>query len=260
MGSLNQNDLLAQSLIQQSTAGFLKKVAPKLGLKAEDFTPRPLGQVEKQIQDVREALTRPEQLEGIVDNFFEGDVPTFIPDEMKSHYQHVHAQQKQEAKRQLQALIAAKDKSDQEVKDAVKKFMKDSIGNQTKLETMDVEGVLFTQEVINKNVHLPSLPGESNTSTLEEAADMIKKNPATYKDFGYIRVFEKDGEVHSLDNRRLYLYRTAGVSKVKVIRATEEEVERETSIGKKTASSHDLPRVQGKHSKDPAQEENPSHA
>ena len=62
---------------------------------------------------------------------------------------------------------------------------------------------------------------------MKEAITQIKNGTLKMGDFPAIRIFEKDGKLYTLDNRRLYVAQQAGV-KVNYIWATEAEIKRES--------------------------------
>jgi filamentous hemagglutinin len=78
--------------------------------------------------------------------------------------------------------------------------------------------IRFTQDSVSSNF--------KDGQTLQSTIDGLKSGRVSPDDFPPIRVFEKDGAVYSLDNRRLLAASEAGVP-IKVVPATAAEVAKE---------------------------------
>ena len=60
-------------------------------------------------------------------------------------------------------------------------------------------------------------------SSIDDLINGLKNGSITADDIPAIRIFEKDGVIYSLDNRRLYAFQQAGVE-IKYTWATPEEI------------------------------------
>lgn len=78
--------------------------------------------------------------------------------------------------------------------------------------------IRFTQNSIGRRL--------SNGDSVDDLIEGLRSGAIKPKDLPPIRIFRKDGQVYSLDNRRLYAAQKAGV-KVKTVGATQEEISRE---------------------------------
>jgi len=78
--------------------------------------------------------------------------------------------------------------------------------------------IRFTQESI-KNTF-------KDGHTLRELIDDLKAGRVSADDLPAIRIFEKDGKIFSLDNRRLKAFQEAGVQ-IRTIPANEDEIANE---------------------------------
>ncbi|MFE7974337.1 RHS repeat-associated core domain-containing protein [Streptomyces shenzhenensis] len=79
--------------------------------------------------------------------------------------------------------------------------------------------VRFTQDSISANF--------KNGKSVRNLVDDLKTGKVTAGDLPPIRIFQKDGKIFSLDNRRLYAAREAGVN-VRFVRASPAEVQNES--------------------------------
>jgi filamentous hemagglutinin len=84
---------------------------------------------------------------------------------------------------------------------------------------VDPKSIRFTQDSI-KNVF-------QDRRTLQSLIDDLKSGKVTADDIPAIRVFEKDGKIFSLDNRRLKAFQEAGVP-IRTIPATPQEIANES--------------------------------
>jgi hypothetical protein len=96
------------------------------------------------------------------------------------------------------------------------------------LESMDASTIRFTQDSIKSAFR--------NGNSLSDTIAELKAGNLTADDFPAIRVFERDGNTYSLDNRRLYVFQEAGTS-INTIPATEEEIA--SSLGDKFTTKND---------------------
>ena len=80
--------------------------------------------------------------------------------------------------------------------------------------------IRFTQDSVSN--------GFKDGRSLQKTIDGLKSGRISPRDLPPIRIFEKDGLIYTLDNRRLMAASAAGVS-VKIIRATESEIIKQLS-------------------------------
>ena len=88
------------------------------------------------------------------------------------------------------------------------------IGKKAK-ELFDPKTIRFTQDSISNKF--------SDGKKIKSMIDDLKSGRITADDISPIRVFEKDGELYTLDNRRLKAFQEAGIP-VPTVKATPEEV------------------------------------
>lgn len=82
----------------------------------------------------------------------------------------------------------------------------------------DAKAIRFTQDSIGRTF---KDGGDVDDLILKLRSGQVKPDSLPP-----IRIFEKEGKIYSLDNRRLYAAKQAGVN-VKTVGATEEEIARE---------------------------------
>jgi len=89
-------------------------------------------------------------------------------------------------------------------------------------------------------------------TTIEEAVTMILGGVKAPSDFGKLRVVRYDGEFWSLDNRRLWVFRKAGVDTVTVCESEDhatiprfQAILHDPQLMNKLRSENFLPRVRG---------------
>lgn len=87
------------------------------------------------------------------------------------------------------------------------------------LGTVNANSIRFTQDSIGRNF--------SNGNSVYETIDDLKAGNISPDDFPSIRVFEVDGKIFSLDNRRLYVFQQANIP-IKTVRATASEIENQS--------------------------------
>jgi len=85
---------------------------------------------------------------------------------------------------------------------------------------IDPKQVRFTQDSIAGNFK------EKDKGSVYDLIDALKSGKVKPEDIPPIRVFEKDGKIYSLDNRRLYAFQQAGV-KIRWVRADPKLVEQQ---------------------------------
>ncbi|MGI5473311.1 hypothetical protein [Streptomyces sp. CA-132043] len=83
---------------------------------------------------------------------------------------------------------------------------------------MNPDRIRYTQDSIARKYK----DGRTVDDTIEE----LKSGKVVADDIPSIRIFEEEGKIYSLDNRRLYAFKKAGVP-VRFKRATPAEVSRE---------------------------------
>ncbi|MEW1719734.1 RHS repeat-associated core domain-containing protein [Streptomyces sp. NPDC093109] len=96
--------------------------------------------------------------------------------------------------------------------------------------TISPKGVRFTQDSIKGKY--------SDGRTVQNTIDDLKSGKLKAGDVPPIRVFERNGKIYSLDNRRLHAFREAGVD-IRFRRATSDEVNREIVRGDKFSTKND---------------------
>lgn len=67
----------------------------------------------------------------------------------------------------------------------------------------------------------------SDGTTIEETINGLKNGTINPKSIPEIRIFEKNGQIFSLDNRRLYAFKEAGINDIPYRWATTEEIANE---------------------------------
>ncbi|MEU1181326.1 hypothetical protein ABZ464_27500 [Streptomyces sp. NPDC005820] len=77
----------------------------------------------------------------------------------------------------------------------------------------------FTQDSIGANF--------KNGKSVQSLVDDLKTGKVTAGDLPPIRIFQKDGKIYSLDNRRLHAAQEAGVN-VRFVRASPADVQNES--------------------------------
>jgi RHS repeat-associated protein len=87
------------------------------------------------------------------------------------------------------------------------------------LGKVDPKTVRFTQDSIGRTF--------KNKIPLEETIALLKADPSKAADFPPIRVFESEGSIWTLDNRRLYVFQQAGIP-IETVPATAEEIASES--------------------------------
>jgi hypothetical protein len=85
--------------------------------------------------------------------------------------------------------------------------------------TIAPRAVRCTQDTISPNF--------KNGNSVRGLVDDLKAGKVAASGLPPIRIYEKDGKIYSLDNRRLYAAKEAGVS-IRFVRASLEIVQRET--------------------------------
>jgi hypothetical protein len=83
---------------------------------------------------------------------------------------------------------------------------------------MDPNNVRFTQDSIKAEF--------SDGRSVDDLIEDLRAGRVTAGDLPPIRIFERDGKIYSLDNRRLYAFREAGVL-IRTVEATPQELARE---------------------------------
>ncbi len=86
---------------------------------------------------------------------------------------------------------------------------------------VDPSTIRFTQNSVGKNVN--GRTSFSDGTPLQNTIDALKSGGLKPEQIDPIRIFEKDGKIFTLDNRRLFAARQAG-TKVNTRRATQEEI------------------------------------
>ncbi len=84
---------------------------------------------------------------------------------------------------------------------------------------MNPSEIRFTQDSISSVFR--------NGNTLESTINGLKSGKISPNDFPPIRIFEKNGNINSLDNRRLEVFQKAGID-IPTIRATPQEIKTES--------------------------------
>lgn len=84
--------------------------------------------------------------------------------------------------------------------------------------TISPRAVRFSQDSINERF--------KNGRSVDEVIEDLRAGNVTADQFPAIRIFERDGAIHTLDNRRLHVFREAGVD-IKFVRATPQQIENE---------------------------------
>lgn len=84
---------------------------------------------------------------------------------------------------------------------------------------IDPQKVRFVQDSIKSEF--------KDGKKLKDAVDALKNGKMKVDEFPPIRIFNQDGKIYSLDNRRLEVFKQAGVSKIPYQRATEQELTKE---------------------------------
>jgi len=87
---------------------------------------------------------------------------------------------------------------------------------------MDPNKIRFTQNSVSNTF--------KNGNTLESTVNGLKSGKILPNDIPPIRIFEKGGEMYSLDNRRLNVFQRTGMD-IPTVRATPQEIQKE--FGKK---------------------------
>jgi RHS repeat-associated protein len=82
----------------------------------------------------------------------------------------------------------------------------------------DPKTIRFSQDSINANF--------KDGSSVDDLINNLKSGQISADDIPAIRIFEREGQTYTLDNRRLYAFQQAGVE-IKTVQATAEEVTRE---------------------------------
>lgn len=80
--------------------------------------------------------------------------------------------------------------------------------------------IRFTQDSISKNL--------SDGRSVQDLIDGLSSGSISPDSIPPIRIFQKDGNIYALDNRRLYAFQQAGISP-KTVWATPAEIARETA-------------------------------
>ena len=88
-----------------------------------------------------------------------------------------------------------------------------------KTAVMDPGLILFTQNYISQNFR--------DNKTVADLIEALKSGRVKAEDVPPLRIFEHDGALWSLDNRRLFCFKAAGMA-VRVARATPKEVLKES--------------------------------
>lgn len=83
---------------------------------------------------------------------------------------------------------------------------------------LDPKTIRFTQDSIKSEF--------KNGQSVDELINALVSGKVKASDLPPIRIFEKDGKLYSLDNRRLYAFQQAGIP-IPTVRATPEDVDRE---------------------------------
>lgn len=94
--------------------------------------------------------------------------------------------------------------------------------------TISPKAVRFTQNSIKSSY--------KDGRTVQHTIDDLKSGRVTADDIPPIRIFQRDGKIYSLDNRRLYAFQEAGVN-IRFRRASADEVRKETEY--KNTSTND---------------------
>jgi RHS repeat-associated protein len=83
---------------------------------------------------------------------------------------------------------------------------------------VDPHTIRFSQNSIKRSF--------TNGATLREAIDGLKSGAVSPESFPPIRVFERNGQLFTLDNRRLYVFQEAGIP-IRTVPATADEIRNE---------------------------------
>jgi hypothetical protein len=95
---------------------------------------------------------------------------------------------------------------------------------------IDPKQVRFTQDSIAARF--------KNGGSIYDLIEDLKSGKVKPEDIPPIRVFEKNGKIYSLDNRRLYVFQQAGV-KIRWVKADPKTVKREVIDGDKWSTKND---------------------
>ncbi|GAE90969.1 hypothetical protein JCM21531_4637 [Acetivibrio straminisolvens JCM 21531] len=96
------------------------------------------------------------------------------------------------------------------------KFAKMTEGTRSTLTSKDIR---FTQDSISATF--------KDGSSVDDLINGLKSGKISPNDVPAIRIFEKDGVIYSLDNRRLYAFKEAGIDNINYVWATPEEIANE---------------------------------
>ena len=88
----------------------------------------------------------------------------------------------------------------------------DNIRQSTNVDPQDIR---FSQDSISSRF--------KNGNSVSDTIDKLKTGELTAKDFPNIRVVKRDGKLYTLDNRRLYCFKEAGLESIPVIFASLKE-------------------------------------
>jgi hypothetical protein len=85
--------------------------------------------------------------------------------------------------------------------------------------TLTSKDIRFTQDSISATF--------KDGSSVDDLINGLKSGKISPNDVPAIRIFEKDGVIYSLDNRRLYAFKEAGIDNINYVWATPEEIANE---------------------------------
>jgi len=85
--------------------------------------------------------------------------------------------------------------------------------------TLTSKDIRFTQDSISATF--------KDGSSVDDLINGLKSGKISPDDVPAIRIFEKDGVIYSLDNRRLYAFKEAGIDNINYVWATPEEIANE---------------------------------
>ncbi|MCB5955160.1 hypothetical protein [Enterococcus sp. CWB-B31] len=84
-------------------------------------------------------------------------------------------------------------------------------------KSINTSDIRYTQDSTSKNF-------SNGGNAVDDLVSGLKSGDIDPKSIQEIRIFEKDGIIHSLDNRQLYAFKEAGIENINYRWATEKEI------------------------------------